>query len=47
VLPLYSMLSGKEQMRVFQRARRGVRLIVVATNVTLFSRDIAILLPNN
>jgi ATP-dependent RNA helicase DHX37/DHR1 len=33
VLPLYSMLAGAEQLKVFRRVRRGVRLVVVATNV--------------
>lgn len=33
VLPLYSMLPGAAQLKVFKRVPRGTRLIVVATNV--------------
>jgi ATP-dependent RNA helicase DHX37/DHR1 len=33
VLPLYSMLPGSAQLKVFQRVPKGTRLIVVATNV--------------
>lgn len=33
VLPLYSLLSTKEQMRVFQQPPQGSRLCIVATNV--------------
>jgi ATP-dependent RNA helicase DHX37/DHR1 len=33
VLPLYAMLDGKEQARVFESPPEGHRLIVVATNV--------------
>ena len=33
VLPLYSMLSGPQQLKAFNRAPKGVRVIVVATNV--------------
>ena len=33
VVPLYSMLSGPQQLKAFQRPPKGVRLIVVATNV--------------
>ncbi|QID87266.1 putative ATP-dependent RNA helicase DHR1 [Saccharomyces pastorianus] len=33
VLPLYSLLSTKEQMRVFQQPPKGSRLCIVATNV--------------
>jgi ATP-dependent RNA helicase DHX37/DHR1 len=33
VLPLYSMLSTQDQMKVFQTPPEGARLIVIATNV--------------
>ena len=33
VLPLYSLLSTKRQMRVFELAPDGSRMVVVATNV--------------
>ncbi|CAN6663490.1 probable ATP-dependent RNA helicase DHR1 [Trichomonascus vanleenenianus] len=33
VLPLYSLLSTKEQMKIFQPPPEGHRLVVVATNV--------------
>jgi hypothetical protein len=33
VLPLYSMLPGPQQLKAFNRAPKGVRMIVVATNV--------------
>lgn len=33
VLPLYSLLPTKEQMRVFQKPPQGSRLCIVATNV--------------
>lgn len=33
VIPLYSMLPGSAQLRVFEKIREGERLVVVATNV--------------
>ena len=33
VLPLYSMLPGPQQLKAFKKAPKGVRMIVVATNV--------------
>ncbi|KAL6538007.1 hypothetical protein OROGR_011995 [Orobanche gracilis] len=33
VLPLYAMLPASSQLRVFEKARDGERLVVVATNV--------------
>eukprot|EP01083_Nonionella_stella_P095623 268492_1 len=33
VLPLYAMLPTDKQMRVFEEAQEGVRLIVISTNV--------------
>jgi hypothetical protein len=42
VLPLYSLLSKSEQMRVFQPPPAGHRLIVVATNVA----ETSLTIPN-
>jgi hypothetical protein len=33
VVPLYSMLPGPQQLKAFHRPPKGVRLVVVATNV--------------
>jgi ATP-dependent RNA helicase DHX37/DHR1 len=33
VVPLYSLLLGNKQMRVFQPPPPGTRLVVVSTNV--------------
>jgi ATP-dependent RNA helicase DHX37/DHR1 len=42
VLPLYSLLSTKEQMKVFQNPPKGSRLCVVATNVA----ETSLTIPN-
>ncbi|KAH3685406.1 hypothetical protein WICPIJ_003621, partial [Wickerhamomyces pijperi] len=33
VLPLYSLLPTKEQMKIFEKPPQGARLCVVATNI--------------
>lgn len=40
VLPLYSQLPSKEQLKVFTPPPRGSRLIILATNVTEISSTI-------
>ena len=42
VLPLYSMLSPSEQLKVFQSPKEGHRLIVVSTNIA----ETSVTIPN-
>lgn len=42
VLPLYSLLSNEQQLRVFDRPPEGTRLVVVATNVA----ETSVTIPN-